>query len=148
VILIGRFLAGVCAGGVSVLIPLYVAEISESKVRGTLGSFFIFSLNFGTLLMFVAGSCLSFSFVAKLSLVLPITFAVAFGFLPETPQHLLKFNKEKKAEKSLKFFRGCQRSEEKLQQVKRELLNMKLKIQEDSKGQEESVLNALSVFLA
>lgn len=145
-LLIGRFFAGLGAGGVSVLVPLYVAEISENEVRGTLGSFFIFSLNFGTLLMFVAGSCLSFSLVAKLSLAVPVIFAVTFAFLHDTPQHLLKINKAEQAEKSLNFLRGRPRSEEKRQKVKQELLEMKVKVEEDSKVKDENIFESLSEF--
>lgn len=144
VLLVGRFLAGLGAGGVFVLVPLYVSEISEDKVRGTLGSFFIFSINFGTLLMFVTGSYLSYTFVPKLMLALPIMFALTFVFLPETPQHLLKCGKAKQAESSLKFLRGCRGANEVPEKVKNELLDMSQKIDEDSKVKGESVLKALS----
>jgi MFS family permease len=143
VLLVGRFFAGLCAGGVFVLVPLYVSEIAEDSVRGTLGSFFIFSINFGTLLMFVAGSYLSYTLVPQLMLALPIIFAATFVFLPETPQHLLKCGKAKQAENSLKFLRGCRNANEVPEKVKNELLDMSQKIDEDSKVKGESFVEAL-----
>lgn len=143
VLLVGRFLAGLCAGGVFVLVPLYVSEIAEDSVRGTLGSFFIFSINFGTLLMFVAGSYLSYTLVPQLMLALPIIFAATFVFLPETPQHLLKHGEAKRAEKSLKFLRGCSTGKEVPEKVKIELLDLSQSIEEDSKVKGESLIESL-----
>lgn len=143
VLLIGRLLSGLAAGGVFVLVPLYVLEISEDNVRGILGSFFIFSINFGTLLMFVAGSYLSYSLVPKLMISLPIFFALTFMYLPETPQHLLKDGKTKQAEKSLKFLRGCKSSEDAPEKIKNELLELSKKIDEDSDMKGTSILKEL-----
>ncbi|CAO1407792.1 unnamed protein product [Diamesa hyperborea] len=140
---IGRFLAGLSAGGVFVLIPLYVAEISEDRIRGTLGSFFIFSINFGTLLSFIAGNYLEYKTVAYVMVALPIIFLFVFVFLPETPQFLLKRGKEKDAEKSLKFLRGCKSSAETPEFVKNELLELSKKISENSNENESSVLEKL-----
>lgn len=143
---VGRFLAGLSAGGVFVLIPLYVAEISEDKIRGTLGSFFIFSINFGTLLTFIAGNYLEYKTVAYVMVALPIIFLIVFVFLPETPQFLIKCGKEKDAEKSLKFLRGCKSSAETPEFVKTELQELSKKNSENSNKNESSVLDQLSKY--
>lgn len=144
VLLVGRFLAGLAAGGVFVLVPLYVSEIAEDSVRGTLGSFFIFSINFGTLLMFVAGNYLSYEVVPRVMISFPIAFALTFAFLVETPQHLLKNGKGKQAENSLKFLRGCRDDKEVPEKVKSELMEMSKKIDEDSNVKGESIFKELS----
>lgn len=144
VLLVGRFLSGLAAGGVFVLVPLYVSEIAEDSVRGTLGSFFIFSINFGTLLMFVAGNYMSYSLVPRVMIMFPIAFALAFAFLVETPQHLLKCGKAKQAENSLKFLRGCGNDKEIPEKVKNELMEMSKKIDEDSNVKSESIFKELS----
>lgn len=144
ILLAGRFLAGLAAGGVFVLVPLYVSEIAEDSVRGTLGSFFIFSINFGTLLMFVAGNYLSYSLVAKVMISFPIAFALTFAFLVETPQHLLKSGKAKQAENSLKFLRGCGNDKEVPEKVKNELMDMTNKIEENSNVKSDSLFKELS----
>lgn len=127
-----------------VLVPLYVSEISEDKIRGTLGSFFIFSINFGTLLMFVAGTYLSYSIVPRIMIAFPIIFALTFAFLPETPQHLLRVGKAKQAENSLKFLRGCRKGKEVPEKIKNELLELSKKIDEDTNIKGNSLLNELS----
>lgn len=144
VILVGRFLSGLAAGGVFVLVPLYVSEIAEDSVRGTLGSFFIFSVNFGTLVMFIAGNYLSYTLVPKIMILFPIAFAVTFAFLVETPQYLLKCGKVKQAENSLKFLRGCGNDKEIPEKVKHELMEMSKKIDEDSSLEGESIFKELS----
>lgn len=143
-LLAGRFLAGLAAGGVFVLVPLYVSEISEDKVRGILGSFFIFSINFGTLAMFVAGNYLSYSLVPRIMISFPIIFALTFVFMPESPQHLLKCGKAKEAENSLKFLRGCKDSKEVPEKVKAELFEMSNKIDEHKNIKGESIISELS----
>lgn len=143
-LLVGRFFAGLAAGGVFVLVPLYVSEISEDKIRGTLGSFFIFSINFGTLLMFLAGHYLNYSVVPRVMISLPIIYALTFIFLPETPQHLLKCGKSKQAENSLKFLRGCRDGKTVPEKIKDELLEMSKKIDEDTSMKGESIFTELS----
>lgn len=144
VLLIGRFLAGLSSGGVFVLVPLYISEISEDSVRGTLGSFFIFAINVGTLLMFVAGTYLSYALVPQIMISLPIIFALTFVFLPETPQHLIKRGKTKQAENSLKFLRGCRRAKDVPEKIKNELLEMSKQIDNDSDAKANSIWRELS----
>ena len=140
----GRFFAGLAAGGVFVLVPLYVSEISEDKVRGILGSFFIFSINFGTLVMFVAGNYLSYSLVPRVMISFPILFALTFVFMPESPQHLLKCGKPKQAEEAMKFLRGCKDVKEVPEKIKSELLEISKRIDEDKDLKDESIIKELS----
>lgn len=147
ILLIGRFFAGLAAGGVFVLVPLYVYEISEDKNRGTLGSFFIFSINFGTLIMFLAGHYLNYFVVPRIMISFPIIFALTFAFLPETPQHLLKCGKPKQAENSLKFLRGCKAEKIVPEKIISELLEMSKKIDEDANIKGESIFTELSKMI-
>lgn len=94
--------------------------------------------------MFVAGSCWNYSDVPKFMMALPVTFLVFLVLLPETPQHLLKCGKAKKAESSLKFLRGCGKSAESLQLVRHELLEMTQKIKNDSLLKRQSVYESIS----
>lgn len=55
VMLLGRLLAGLGIGGASNLVPMYVAEISPEKMRGTLGSLNQLAICVGILLAVVAG---------------------------------------------------------------------------------------------
>ena len=48
--LIGRFVTGFCGGAYSVAIPVYVSEIADADIRGTLGT--LFQLNIMTGILF------------------------------------------------------------------------------------------------
>jgi MFS family permease len=147
-LIIGRFLSGLSAGGIFVLVPLYTSEISENQTRGTLGSFFIFAINLGTLLMFAVGAYLSYSISGILMLILPIVFVPMFYFLPETPQYLLKNGKIQEAEKSMKFLRGIEKSKETPDQIKKELLNLSQQNDENSENGKVSIIEELRRFFS
>lgn len=146
ILIVGRFLAGLAAGGIFVLIPLYTTEISEERTRGTLGSFFIFAINLGTLLMFIVGAFLSYSTSAVLMLIFPIAFVPAFYFLPDTPQYLMKNGKIQDAEKSIKFLRGFKNSKETPDVVKKELLIISQRDDDGSDGK-TTIIDELSKIL-
>lgn len=110
-----------------------MSEISNSKFRGILGSIFLLTVNFGTLVMFIFGSYLSYSFTANFMLSLPILFAIIFLFFPETPYYLLKCGKTKKAENSLKFLHGCRKITDTPERLKSELLVIAKKVEDDSR---------------
>lgn len=92
-LLFARFLAGLAGGGVFVLIPLYVAEISEDKVRGTLGSTLILSCNTGLLLSYIFGTFFNYFVVPKICMGFPVLFLIGFFFMSETPKYLADNNK-------------------------------------------------------
>lgn len=50
-----RFLAGMAIGGISVAAPMYVAELAEPKIRGTLGTFFQLQITVGLLVGYILG---------------------------------------------------------------------------------------------
>ena len=55
IMLLGRFLAGLGIGAASNLVPMYVAEVSPEKLRGTLGSLNQLSICIGILVAVIAG---------------------------------------------------------------------------------------------
>lgn len=143
-LMIGRFLAGLSTGGAFTLVQLYVTEISQDSVRGSLGSFFILSCNFGMLLMYVAGNVFDYFLTPKLMIILPISFVILFSFFPETPIYLLRNNKIQEAEKSLKYLRGSDKEEAMNDDVKFELETMIRKVKEDASKKRGSSWRELS----
>lgn len=143
---VARFLSGLSTGGVFALVPLYVSEIADARIRGSLSSLFLLSINAGTLLMFIAGTYVNYSLVSKLMLCVPIIFAMTFLLFTETPYYLLKCNKHKKAENALKFLRGCENFNETPEKVKKELLNIAKKVEEDGSSKNISIIDELSNF--
>lgn len=132
-------------GGTFALIPVYIAEISNSNIRGTLNSFFLLSINFGTLFIFIIGNYLSYDLISKVNIILPVLYAIIFLFFPETPYYLLKCGKNKKAENSLKFLCGCRANEQTPEVIKSEILLIAKKVEENENTRKTSVLvNELS----
>lgn len=103
---LARFLAGLTGGGSLRTISLYVAEISENRIRGQLGSFLMFGITSGMLLIFILGTFLDFFTTPLVILVLPTIFLVSVMFLHDTPTSLLSRNKCDKAFESLRFYRS------------------------------------------
>lgn len=88
-----RFLAGLAGGGAFVLIPLYLTEISEDNVRGTLGSTLLLSCNFGLLLSYIFGNYFNYSVVPIIYMAFPLIFLICFYFMPDTPKYLADNNR-------------------------------------------------------
>lgn len=60
VIALGRFLVGVGAGGSTVIVPLYISEVSPPASRGFFGAFTQISINVGILIVQTLGFFLSY----------------------------------------------------------------------------------------
>uniref|UniRef100_A0A2M4AI92 Putative sugar transporter n=1 Tax=Anopheles triannulatus TaxID=58253 RepID=A0A2M4AI92_9DIPT len=103
---IARFMAGLTGGGIIVTFPLYVADISDKRIRGILGTFLALMNNLGILFMYVIGNVLSYHTVVFVMLVLPALFTGLMLFIPDTPQTLLKQGKISEAERSCMFYQG------------------------------------------
>lgn len=89
-----RLLQGFSGGAVYVVMPVFVAEIADSRIRGTLGSMFMLSCNFGILLAFVAGHVCSYETVPLLLMGGCVVYLAGVFCLPETPQYLLRVGEQ------------------------------------------------------
>ncbi|XP_053663210.1 facilitated trehalose transporter Tret1-like [Anopheles marshallii] len=103
---VGRVLAGVAGGGIIRIVPLFVADIADPRIRGMLGSLLPVCFNLGTVLAFILGTLVPFGTFPLVVLALPALFMVAIIFLPETPACLLRIYRNEQAERSLMFYRG------------------------------------------
>lgn len=101
-----RFIAGVADGVTFTVVPMYIGEISDAKVRGLLGSSCSALWIGGFLLINVIGSYLSISTTALVSSLVPVLAFVTFIWMPESPYYLLMRNRIKEAKESLRRFRG------------------------------------------
>ncbi|KAK5640896.1 hypothetical protein RI129_009443 [Pyrocoelia pectoralis] len=102
---VGRLLAGMATGGISVVGPMYISEISEVSFRGTLGSFFEFLIYVGVVMVVTCGSFVHYKALTVIMGVLALILGIIFIFLPESPTYLMKRNRRDKAEKALRFYR-------------------------------------------
>lgn len=102
----GRVLLGIAGGAFFVTAPMYIGEISQKDIRGTLGSFFQLMVTTGILFVYSVGYGLSVKTFSIVCATLPIVFGVIFVFMPETPHYWVSKNNTDKAIKSLKWLRG------------------------------------------
>ncbi|KAJ9597400.1 hypothetical protein L9F63_011745, partial [Diploptera punctata] len=103
---IARIFAGIGTGATTVFCPLYVTEISEDKIRGTLGSFYVLICGFGILAIYIFGAYLSYYVTCYILIAIMVVYLVTFYFIPETPVYLINHIHFSDARKSLNWLRG------------------------------------------
>lgn len=106
VLFIARFLLGVHLGIVATVQPLYIGEISQPDIRGTLSSLNNFAINAGSLFTFVIGPYVSYYTLAIVSLILPLMFVTSFPYMPESPYYCMMTGEMNQARDSLFWLRG------------------------------------------
>ncbi|KZC09341.1 Facilitated trehalose transporter Tret1 [Dufourea novaeangliae] len=119
---IGRFITGVASGAFCVAAPMYTTEISESSIRGSLGSYFQLLLTVGILLSYIFGSFVDMFVLSIISAMAPLVFFVIFMFMPETPLYYLMKGNEDAAKKSLTKLRGARYNVDSELQKQREIM--------------------------
>lgn len=90
---VARFAIGLVGGGVFVIVPVFIAEIADDRIRGTLGSTLVLSCNIGLLLAFIFGEYCTYDFTPIFVMASTLIFLLGFYFFPETPAVLFKRNR-------------------------------------------------------
>ncbi|KAH8344366.1 hypothetical protein KR084_010184 [Drosophila pseudotakahashii] len=103
---VARVLLGISGGTMMVCFPIFVAEVSDNNVRGTLTSFFMLTLCSGLTVGFVMVYYISYHVLPCIVIVLPVLFFCLLIPFPEPPQDLLKRGRDEKAEKSFYFYKN------------------------------------------
>ncbi|XP_014242280.1 facilitated trehalose transporter Tret1-like [Cimex lectularius] len=112
---IARFLAGLWAGVVYTVVPVFIGEVVDPDIRGAMGAMFGVNMYIGALYESLVGMG-SYHTLAFLSGVPPTLLFVAFLFLPESPYYYLLKGKKEKARRSVIWLTGmC--SDEKLDKM-------------------------------
>ncbi|XP_054015402.1 facilitated trehalose transporter Tret1-like [Hylaeus anthracinus] len=101
ILYIARFIAGIGTGMVYVTCPMYIGEIADKQIRGSLGSFIKLMVTFGELYSHVIGPFVSYETLAYSCILIPIIFFLTFICMPESPYYLLMKNREVDAMKNL-----------------------------------------------
>lgn len=107
---IGRLMSGVGAGASTVIVPLYISEISPPAERGFFGAMTQVSINIGILLTQTLGYFLSHGKAWRLIFSVGICIAaahnIALCFVPESPAWLAANGDPTKAKRTLQRIRG------------------------------------------
>ncbi|XP_037043722.1 facilitated trehalose transporter Tret1-2 homolog [Bradysia coprophila] len=105
-IIFGRVVLGIAVGGTFVIAPVYIGEIAQSEIRGTLGTMFQLLVTIGILFVYTLGAFVDVKSLTFICLVTPIIFAAVFAWMPESPTYLVNRGKLEEAEKNFGFLRG------------------------------------------
>ncbi|KAH8403347.1 hypothetical protein KR222_011080, partial [Zaprionus bogoriensis] len=107
----GRLLAGITGGGGYIVLPMFISEISDAKIRGRLGSMIMVSVNTGVLLGYILAANVEYFHAPFFIIPIPICYFVGNLFLPETPFHLIRAGKFEAAEKSFRFYKNIDKTD-------------------------------------
>ncbi|KAL3276945.1 hypothetical protein HHI36_012310 [Cryptolaemus montrouzieri] len=104
-IYIARFCAGLC-DGICFITPMYLGEIVDSKIRGTMVSVTIMSFVLGPLVINILEIYIDIYLVAKIFSVWPIIFFGCALWMPESPYFLVIKKRDEEAKETLQWLRG------------------------------------------
>lgn len=109
-LLISRLYLGLAIGVSSFSVPLYIAEISPTKIRGTLVSMFQLLITVGILASYLSDSAIadndnveSWRMMFYVGIIPAIILFVGMIFLPETPRWLMSRGREEEGRKVLEM---------------------------------------------
>ncbi|XP_026738524.1 facilitated trehalose transporter Tret1-like [Trichoplusia ni] len=110
-----RAASGLAGGGCFHVVPMYVKEIAQDNIRGTLASIFILAQSAGIVIMYAMGGYLNYYTILWVVIGIPI---MAFGLFlraPESPAYLVKIGKVDEAARTLAFLRGMNAEDKQIQ---------------------------------
>ncbi|KAJ8942447.1 hypothetical protein NQ318_002659 [Aromia moschata] len=104
---LSRFLCGLAVGSVFTVLPMYIGEISDDEVRGSLGSFMQLFIVIGLLFSYGLGPYMSIHSFNIVLLIPPTVFlAIFLFFIPESPYYLVRVDNMDAAEEALTKLRA------------------------------------------
>ncbi|MCD4710042.1 MAG: sugar porter family MFS transporter [Bacteroidales bacterium] len=121
-----RVLGGLAVGAVSVLSPMYVAEVAPPKIRGTLITIYQLAITLGILISYLVNYALhdvdnNWRWMFATGLLPSIVFFVGLFFIPESPRWLIKAGFKEKARMVLERIGGTKFAGSELAQIEKSL---------------------------
>ncbi|KAF7274733.1 hypothetical protein GWI33_012597 [Rhynchophorus ferrugineus] len=102
VMFIARFFAGMVGDMCAVAAPMYVAEISDYRIRGFLASMIYLQMLLGILIVYCTGSLTPYIVTPIVGIVLTSAQCILFPFMPESPYYYVSKNQHEKARRAIK----------------------------------------------
>ncbi|KAL4717555.1 hypothetical protein ACJJTC_000704 [Scirpophaga incertulas] len=121
--LISRLIGGVAGGANLVFAPIFISEVAEDSIRGTLASGPVFLYGVGTLLSYLCGWFFSYITIVWINLTSSVLCCILLLSVTESPVYLLKNKREEEARNALATYRGLSAKE-----VQDELTRLKQRI--------------------
>lgn len=106
-LILSRLLSGIGKGVGFTVVPMYIAEITDKEIRGTLSTMFTGHLYGGILFSLCVGPYIQYQTLNIILGVIPVIFLVTFVFIPESPYFfIIKENDQVGCRNSLEWFKG------------------------------------------
>ncbi|XP_014239534.1 facilitated trehalose transporter Tret1-like [Cimex lectularius] len=106
IIFLVRIIHGIALAISFTVVPMYIAEVAEPKIRGVLAGQFQSMWYLGCLYAYISGPYLSYNNYVYVCAIVPVICSILFLYIPESPYYLLMANNEEKASESLSWLRG------------------------------------------
>ncbi|XP_050670798.1 facilitated trehalose transporter Tret1-like isoform X2 [Leptidea sinapis] len=123
---ISRFVTGIGMGITAVVTMVYLTEIADKDIRGSLGMLVQVMNNMGSLAVYSIGPFVSYNGLNALLVSLSIIYATMCLWIPESPYYHLKDGRPAAAKKSFMFLKGTKNEKWATEQ----LTAMRLHVQE------------------
>lgn len=101
-----RFVIGSVEGALYTVLPMYIGEISDPKIREFLTSIIALAAITGTLFINIIGSFLDIFLSSLICACIPVIHMIAFALVPESPYYYTKRGNFESAKRSLRILRG------------------------------------------
>ncbi|XP_066143242.1 facilitated trehalose transporter Tret1-like isoform X2 [Euwallacea fornicatus] len=147
IIFTSRFLAGMAGDMCFVAAPMYIAEISDYRIRGFLSSLIYFMMVVGILIVYCTGTLAPYWVTPAVGIILTASQAVFVWFLPESPYYYVYKNNCEKARKALRKLRSHDDLDQELKGIEQEVEREKTE-----KGRPQDLImiksNRLALFIS
>jgi len=121
-----RVLGGLAVGAVSVLSPMYVAEVAPPKIRGTLITIYQLAITLGILVSYLINYALhdvdnNWRWMFATGLIPSIIFFLGLFFIPESPRWLVKAGFKEQARVVLERIGGAALAKSEISEIEKSL---------------------------
>src|SRR3954463_15117657 len=122
VLIAARFILGLAVGSAALVVPLYLAEIAPTDIRGAIASLNQMMIVIGILAAFIVNAILASSgnwrLMLGLAAVPGLILLVGMLFMPETPRYLVHTGQEEDAHEVIEDLPGDERPQERIQEIR------------------------------
>jgi sugar porter (SP) family MFS transporter len=122
ILIAARFIIGLAVGSAALVVPLYLAEIAPTEVRGAIASLNQLMIVVGILAAFVVNAILASSgdwrLMLGLAAVPSLILLVGMLFMPETPRYLVHSGEEDEAREVIEDLPGDEHPQERIEEIR------------------------------
>jgi sugar porter (SP) family MFS transporter len=122
VLIAARFILGLAVGSAALAVPIYLAEIAPTNVRGAIASLNQLMIVTGILAAFIVNAILASSQDWRLMLGLAgvpsVILLIGMFFMPETPRFLVHAGEEEEARDVLEDLPGDEHPQERIEEIR------------------------------